>query len=85
VLIEVFENPSTQIGGKVSRIVAADGQKYEIWSDKLDGVTPSGATRSRPGARDGRPALIWLSKPPGKRRYPIYRIPWGGRNSIFGM
>jgi hypothetical protein len=37
-LIEVTEIHPPKIGGKVSRIVAADGQQYEIWPDKLDGV-----------------------------------------------
>jgi hypothetical protein len=39
-LIEVSEIHPTKIGGKVSRIVAADGERYEFWPDKLAGVVP---------------------------------------------
>jgi hypothetical protein len=75
VLIEVSEIHPPKIGGKVSRIVAADGQKYEIWRDKLHGVAPARRDEVEARSEIGRAALIWLSKPPGKRRYPIYRIP----------
>jgi hypothetical protein len=37
-LIEVSEIHPPRIGGKVSKIVAADGQHYEIWPDKLAGI-----------------------------------------------
>jgi len=36
-LIEIAEIHPPKVGGKVSQIVA-DGQKYEIWPDKLGGV-----------------------------------------------
>jgi hypothetical protein len=37
-LIEVKELHDPKPGGKVARIVAADGERYEIWPDKLAGV-----------------------------------------------
>jgi hypothetical protein len=37
-LIEVSEIHPPKVGGKVARIVAADGERYEIWPDKLAGV-----------------------------------------------
>jgi hypothetical protein len=37
-LIEVREIHDPKPGGKVARIVAADGERYEIWPDKLAGV-----------------------------------------------
>jgi hypothetical protein len=37
-LIEVSEIHPPRPGGKVSRIVAADGQHYQIWPEKLVGV-----------------------------------------------
>jgi|SRR5215475_12448127 len=37
-LIEVTEIHPPKIGGKVSRIVAADGEHYQIWPEKLAGV-----------------------------------------------
>ena len=36
-LIEVKEIHDPKPGGKVARIVAGDGQSYEIWPDKLPG------------------------------------------------
>jgi hypothetical protein len=39
-VIEVSEIHPPKPGGKVSRIVAADGERYEIWPDKLAGVAP---------------------------------------------
>jgi hypothetical protein len=39
-LIEVSEIHPPKPGGKVSRIVAADGQHHEIWPDTLHGVAP---------------------------------------------
>jgi hypothetical protein len=37
-LIDIAEIHPPRAGGKVSRIVAESGEKYEIWPDKLDGV-----------------------------------------------
>jgi hypothetical protein len=37
-LIEIKELHDPKPGGKVARIVAADGERYEIWPDKLAGV-----------------------------------------------
>lgn len=37
-LIEITEIHPPKIGGKVSRIVAADGEQYDIWPEKLDGI-----------------------------------------------
>src|SRR5215475_4167167 len=39
-LIEVTEIHPVKPGGKVARLVAADGIRYEIWPEKLEGVTP---------------------------------------------
>jgi hypothetical protein len=38
-LIDIAEIHPPRAGGKVSKIVAESGEKYEIWPDKLDGVT----------------------------------------------
>src|SRR5215471_5761481 len=38
-LIDIAEIHPPRAGGKVSRIVAESGERYEIWPDKLDGFT----------------------------------------------
>ncbi len=37
-IIQITEIHPPRIGGKVSKIVAADGQQFEIWPEKLVGV-----------------------------------------------
>jgi hypothetical protein len=51
-LIEVTEIHDPKPGGRVSRIVAADGQHYEIWPDKLSGVTPGRRYEVETGERE---------------------------------
>jgi hypothetical protein len=38
-LIEVKELHDPKPGGKVAHIVTADGERYQIWPDKLNGAT----------------------------------------------
>jgi hypothetical protein len=55
-LIQVAETHPPRPGGKVAYLHAADGQKFEIWPEKLDGVQVGRAyeIEIRERAYDGR-------------------------------